>query len=249
MDAQPATALPRVYVFQHIECEDLGTFAEVLAARDFHAAYIRLFASDSVPTDWSRAAALIFLGGPMSVNDEARYAYLTAEKAIIRSGLEHGTPMLGVCLGAQLIACAAGSRVFPGARPEIGWAPMSLTMEGRQDPLLAPLAQLAAVFHWHGETFDLPHGAARLAFSALTMNQAFRLGRSAYGLQFHLEVDAPMIEAWIRAYPNDLGADAEATTRRIVGETGTHVAPLRMAAAEAMHRFLDVVDRARGSCA
>jgi GMP synthase (glutamine-hydrolysing) len=248
MDAPSAATLPRVYVFQHIECEDLGTFAEVLAGRDFRVGYVRLFAGDSVPNDWSRAAALIFLGGPMSVNDEASYAYLAAEKAIIRSGLEHGMPILGVCLGSQLIAAAAGSRVFPGARPEIGWAPVSLTVEGRQDPLLAPLAQLAAVFHWHGETFDLPHGAARLAFSALTVNQAFRLGQSAYGLQFHLEVDAQMIEVWMRAYPNDLGADAEATTRRIVAETATHLAPLRLAAAEAMHRFLDVVDRARGSC-
>jgi GMP synthase (glutamine-hydrolysing) len=248
MDAQSATAPPRVYVFQHIGCEDLGTFAEVLAARDFHADYVRLFAGDSVPTDWSGAAALIFLGGPMSVNDEARHAYLTVEKAIIRRALERRTPLLGVCLGAQLIAAAAGSRVLPGARPEIGWAPVSLTMEGRQDSLLSPLAQLAVVFHWHGETFDLPHGAARLAFSALTMNQAFRLGQTAYGLQFHLEVDAPMILAWMRAYPDDLGADPEATAERIAAETANHVAPLRTAAAEAMHRFLDVVDRARGSC-
>jgi GMP synthase (glutamine-hydrolysing) len=248
MDAQSVTAQARVYVFQHIGCEDLGTFADILAARDVHADHVRLFAGDGMPKDWQRAAALVFLGGPMSVNDEAHYPYLAAEKAVIRSALEQRMPVLGVCLGSQLIAAAVGSRVFPGARPEIGWAPVSLTMEGRQDPVLAPLAQLAAVFHWHGETFDLPHGAARLAFSALTMNQAFRLGQSAYGLQFHLEVDAPMIAAWIRAYPDDLGADAEATTRRIVGETGTHVAPLRMAAAEAMHRFLDVVDRARGSC-
>lgn len=248
MDAQSATVPRRVYVFQHIECEDLGTFAEVLAARGFQFDYVRLFAGSSVPGDWSAAAALIFLGGPMSVNDEGRYAYLAAEKVVIRNALERRMPVLGVCLGAQLIAAAAGSRVFPGARPEIGWAPVSLTMEGRQDALLSSLAQQAEVFHWHGETFDLPRGAVRLAFSALTMNQAFRLGQTAYGLQFHLEVDLPMIQAWMRAYPNDLGADAEATTRRIAGDTATHVVPLRKAAAEAMHRFLDVVDRARGSC-
>ena len=248
MDAQSATARPRVYVFQHVACEDLGTFAEVLAGRGFHTDYVRLFAGDRLPDDWSNAAALIFLGGPMSVNDEARYAYLAAEKVIIRGALERHTPTLAVCLGAQLLAAAAGSRVFPGVRPVIGWAPVSLTTDGRQDPLLAPLAQLAAVFHWHGETFDLPQGAVRLAFSALTMNQAFRLGQTVYGLQFHLEVDAPMIDSWVRAYPNDLGTDAEATARHITAETATHAAPLRTAAVQAMHCFLDIVARARESC-
>jgi len=248
MDAQPATAHSRVYVFQHVACEDLGTFAEVLPARGFAADYVRLFAGDLVPDDWSKAAALIFLGGPMSVNDEERYPYLAAEKAIIRGALARQTPTLGVCLGAQLIASAAGSRVFSGVRPEVGWAAVSLTMEGRQDPMLAPLTDLAAVFHWHGDTFDLPQGGVRLAFSALTMNQAFRLGQAAYGLQFHLEVDVAMIEAWIHAYPTDLGADAAAAARRINTEAATHMAPLRAAASQAMHSFLDVVARARESC-
>jgi GMP synthase (glutamine-hydrolysing) len=247
MRAPSANAHPRVYVFQHVACEDLGTYAEVLAGRGFSAGYIRLFAGDRVPDDWDTAAALIVLGGPMSANDEARYPYLAAEKAILRGAVERDTPVLGVCLGAQLLAAAAGSHVFPGMRPEIGWAPVSLTLDGRQDAMLSALAQVAVVFHWHGETFDLPHGAVRLAFSALTMNQAFRLGRSAYGLQFHLEVDSSMIEAWIDTYSNDLGADADATARRIAAETATHAAALRTAAAHAMHRFLDVVARARES--
>ena len=241
MGAQSATVEPRVYVFQHVACEDLGTFAQVLTARGFQAHYIRPFAGDQIPEDCSHAAALIFLGGPMSVNDEARYAYLTVEKAVIRSALERRTPTLGVCLGAQLLAAAAGARVFAGVRPEIGWAPVSLTMEGRQDRLLAALAQLPCVFHWHGETFDLPHGAVRLAFSALTMNQAFRLGHAAYGLQFHLEVDAAMIEAWMQAYRQDLGTDPEATARQITSDTPTFAALLHAAATHAMHRFLDIV--------
>ncbi len=235
----------RVYVFQHIACEHLGTFAEVLTARGFTAAYVRLFAGDALPGDWSTARALIFLGGPMSANDGARLSYLAAEKVIMRDALDRRIPMLGVCLGAQLLAAAAGSRVFPGARPEIGWEPVSLSVEGRQDAVLSPLARLAAVFHWHGETFDLPPGAVRLAFSALTMNQAFRLGKRAYGLQFHLEVDAPMIDAWVREYPHDLGPDPEAATRRIAADTAQYAGALRAAAAEALHRFLDIVDGAR----
>jgi GMP synthase (glutamine-hydrolysing) len=248
MDAQSTGPPARVYVFQHVACEDLGTFAEVLAARGFVAEHVRLFVGDPIPEDWSDAAALMFLGGPMSVNDESSYPYLADEKAMIRSALARQTPTFGVCLGAQLIAAAAGSHIFPGVRPEVGWAPVSLTMEGRQDPVLAHLAELGAVFHWHGETFDLPHGAVRLAFSPLTMNQAFRLGLTCYGLQFHLEVDPTMIEAWLGAYPNDLGTDADLTARRITEDTGGHAAGLRAAAAKAMHSFLDVVERARGSC-
>jgi len=232
-------AAGRVYVFQHIECETLGTFAEGLVARDFSAVYVRLFAGDAIPDDWRHAAALIFLGGPMSVNDEGRYSYLAAEKALLRDALRQPMPILGVCLGAQLLAAAAGSRVFPGARPEIGWEPISLTMEGRLDPMLSPLAQLAAVFHWHGETFDLPPGATRLAFSALTMNQAFRLGRLAYGLQFHLEVDQAMVDAWVDAYPADLAPDRETAARRITADTALYADVLRAAALDAIARFLD----------
>ncbi len=236
----------RVYVFQHVACEDLGSFAEVLAQRGMRVSYVRLFAGDSLPRDSATAAALIFLGGPMSVNDESRYAYLAPEKALIRRALNDEIPVLGVCLGAQLLAAAAGSRVFPGARPEIGWAPVSLTMEGRQDAFLAGAADQEAVFHWHGETFDLPPGSTRLAFSALTMNQAFLLGRCAYGLQFHLEVTPAMVNAWLHEYAGDLGPDAVAISNRITADTSEFAKPLRAAAVGALNRFIDLVvaDRA-----
>jgi GMP synthase (glutamine-hydrolysing) len=237
----PAMTPESVCVFQHIDCEDLGTFAKVLAARGLRADYVRLFAGDCVPHDWAAAQALVFLGGPMSVNDEQAYAYLAEEKAVIRAALEQHKPILGVCLGAQLLAAAACSRVFPGTRPEIGWEPITLTADGRQDSVLSGVADLAAVFHWHGETFDLPAGATHLASSAITQNQAFRLGSRAYGLQFHLEVDAAMIEAWIRAYPQDLGPHAEAATQRIVRDTVLHADALREAAGRTMSRFLDLV--------
>ncbi len=229
----------RAYVFQHIECEDLGTFAAPLAGRGLHIAYVRLFAGESIPRDCEDARALIVLGGPMSVNDEAEHAYLAAEKAVIRRALERAQPVFGVCLGAQLLAAAAGARVFPGTRPEIGWGPIELTEPGRGDPVLGCVGTLAAVFHWHGETFDLPRGAQRLAASAVTANQAFRLGASAYGLQFHLEVDAAMIEAWVRAYPGDLGADREASARLIAADTARYIGALRIAATAAIEAFVD----------
>ena len=237
----------RIYVFQHVACENLGTFAAVLARRGYRPEYIRLFAGDSIPDDWSLAAALIVLGGPMSVNDAPRLAYLAQERAMLREALGRSQPILGVCLGAQLLAAAAGSQVFAAARPELGWGGVSLTVEGRQDALVASLAEVGSVFHWHGETFDLPLGATRLAFSALTMNQAIRIGTNAYGLQFHLEVDAPMIQSWIREYLQDLGADSRSTAERLAAETAQYVGPLRTAAAAVMNRFLDLVAVATGS--
>jgi GMP synthase (glutamine-hydrolysing) len=238
---------PIVNVFQHVACEDLGTFAAVLCARGFRAQYVRLFAGDTIPDDWSAAAASVFLGGPMSVNDAADFPYLAAEKAVIRGALARRLPVLGVCLGAQLLAAAAGAPVYPGPQREIGWEPVTLTPAGRRDPVLACLAPLARVFHWHGETFDLPAGATHLAASAITNHQAFRIGTNAYGLQFHVEVDPSMIDAWIRAYPNDLGSDAGAATRSIENDTQEFAGPLRAAAAAVMSRFLDAVPSGRAA--
>ncbi len=230
----------RVCVFQHVACEDLGTFAEVITGRGFQARYVRLFAGDRIPSDWPAAGALIYLGGPMSVNDETEHPYLSEERATIRVALEQGKPILGVCLGAQLLAAAAGARIFPGRQPELGWKPIALTADGRQDPVLTGLADLAAVFHWHGETFDLPSGATHLASSTITPHQAFRLGNRAYGLQFHLEVDAAMIETWVDAYRQDLGPHADAARHRIVRDTALHADALHAAARRTMNRFLDL---------
>lgn len=236
----------RVHVFQHVACEDLGSFAEVLERRHYQPIYTRFFAGDPVPQDWETGAALVVLGGPMSANDEDSLPYLQSEKRILRQAIRNEHPVLGICLGSQLLAAAGGARVFQGARPEIGWAPISLTLEGRQDPLLRELAALPSAFHWHGETFDLPPGATRLAFSGLTMNQAFRLGTNAYGLQFHVEVDARMIQAWVKEYPNDLGVDARGTIERIAVDSAQYVKALRSGAAELLGRFLDLVERRAG---
>lgn len=189
-----------VLVFRHVSFEDLGLIAPALAARGLACRYVDWFEDPSAPAPWEEAAGLIFLGGPMSANDQLEW--LRREMVLIEKAWRAGKPVLGVCLGAQLIAKAAGARVYRNAVKEIGWAPLYFTEAASQDGLLAGLSSPEVVFHWHGETFDLPAGAEWLAWTPACRNQAFRLDPAVWGLQFHLEVTPSMIEEWLRAPEN-----------------------------------------------
>jgi GMP synthase (glutamine-hydrolysing) len=144
--------------------------------------------------DSSRYDGLIFLGGPMSANDPL--PYLRTEIGVIERAVMAGTPVLGVCLGAQLMAMALGARVYRNAEREIGWYDIRLANGAASDPVFAGLQQSETVFHWHSDTFDLPAGAELLARSDRTGRQAFRYARASYGMQFHLEVTPQMIVDW-----------------------------------------------------
>ena len=142
----------------------------------------------------AQSSGLILLGGPMSANDPL--PFLHHQLQALEIALVQQIPILGICLGAQLLAKAAGSKVYRNTNKEIGFHDVNLTNEGRADPLLGKLRHTESVFHWHSDTFDLPAGAKHLASSSLTRNQAFRFGESAYGLQFHPEVTPRMIAQW-----------------------------------------------------
>jgi GMP synthase-like glutamine amidotransferase len=153
---------------------------------------------------------LIMMGGPMSVNDEEIYPYLKDEMGLVKEFVAKDKKVFGVCLGAQIMAKALGSKVYVGSEKEIGWYDIELTEDGIRDPLMKKLAvhpragdfwKRFKVFHWHGETFDIPSGAVRLAKSALYPNQAFRHGSSAYAFQFHIEVRKEMIYEWLKDEP------------------------------------------------
>lgn len=176
----------RVQVLQHVPFEGIGSIQSWMDARGIAVSTARLFEGAALPRpddlDW-----LIVMGGPMSVNDEAVYPWLKAEKLLISQAIEAGKTVLGICLGAQLIASALGARVFPDACKEIGWFPVR-RVKGAEASEIAPVfADGLDVFHWHGETFDLPRGAAGFLESDSCANQAFSMGSRVLGLQFHLE--------------------------------------------------------------
>lgn len=202
-------------VIRHVEIEDLGYIGEALEAVGIRPVYVD---AESL-TDGrlvGRVGGLIVLGGPMGAYELDRYPYLQFEIDLIRDTLAAARPILGVCLGAQLLAAAAGARVYPGARgKEIGWAPVQLTELGVDDPLWAGFPETFDTFHWHGDTFDLPADADLLAHSERYV-QAFRLGPSAYGVQFHPEVVPAQLEAWIRVYRLELERE-RLTSQDILG--------------------------------
>jgi GMP synthase-like glutamine amidotransferase len=192
-------------VIQHIAPESAFTIGDALGAAGIQLETRRVFAGDAIPDDASVFDGLVVLGGPMSATSDAGFPSRRAEIDLLADAIRLGIPTLGVCLGAQLLAAAAGAAVTAGhAGPEIGWAPVQLLAESRHDALFAGLPEQLTVLHWHGDTFELPAGAQRLATNATYPNQAFRVGEMAWGLQFHIEVTADAVERFLVAF------DAEA---------------------------------------
>ena len=197
----------RVLVIQHIACEHPGVFGDVMHERGAKAVSVEVDEGDPLP-DWREFDAILVMGGPMGAQDDAEHPWLAPERELVRGAVEAGKPFLGVCLGVQLLATALGARVYEAERPEVGLLEVGLTDEGRDDPLFAGLGDRFVSLQWHGDTFDLPDGAVRLASSPPIPNQAFRFGDGAYGVQFHLEVTGEMAVEWgsIPAYRKSLAA-------------------------------------------
>lgn len=188
----------KILALRHIPFEDLGLIADSLTARDIEYEYADLYAGDE--PDIHSADGLVLMGGPMSANDNL--PYLRREMELIGEAASAGLPILGVCLGSQLIAKALGARVYKNPVKEIGWYKVHWTEAAARDPLHQGLSSSETVFQWHGETFDLPPGAELLATSRACRHQAYRVGSNIYGLQYHLEVTPHIVADWLRQDAN-----------------------------------------------
>jgi GMP synthase (glutamine-hydrolysing) len=237
--------MKEVLIFQHDPLEGPGVFAEILDKQKTKFRIVRLFQGEMPNDDWERISALLILGGAMKTGDEERYPFLRWEKTIIRAAIQDEIPILGICLGAQLIAAARGSNVYSGPVKEFGWHPVSITAHGQLDSLLGYLPERPIVFHWRAEGFDLPAGALRLASTFYYKNQAFRIGKTVYGLQFHLEVTPQMIARWIEERSNELAEVPYTFPDKLVADTQTYFPALKYYAERVLAEFLRRIPNAR----
>lgn len=178
--------------------EPLGSLDRLFRDAGFRIRYVNFHRQPETQLSLDRYHGLIVLGGPMSADDFERHPHLEFEQDAIRASVQSGIPVLGICLGAQLIAASLGGRTQRNCATEIGWGEVMPTQLGKQDPLLRHLHDAEKIFQWHTDTFSLPPNAVHLARSAACEHQAFRIGDTVYGLQFHLEADQPLIARWLR---------------------------------------------------
>jgi GMP synthase-like glutamine amidotransferase len=193
-----------VLFIKHIDIEGPGIIADFLEDNKLSYSVIDLSQGDKVPKLEKDFRAVICLGGPMNVYEEEKYRFLKDEDILLKRIVEKEVPFLGICLGAQLIAKATGAKVTKNPEKEIGWYKIVLNDNGLKDDLFRDFPEVFKVFQWHGDTFGIPHGGKRLAFSELCQNQVLKYGRNIYGIQFHVEVTKDMIIQWADAYNEEL---------------------------------------------
>lgn len=233
----------RFLVFQHIPCEHPGTLKGLMVTRRIAWDTVELDAGHPIPP-LDRYDALLVFGGPMNVDEETRYPWLTEELHAIRDAALRGLPYLGFCLGAQLLAKALGGVVTKAPEPEVGVTSVTLNDAAQDDVLLTRLGPKIPVFQWHGDTFTLPPGSVHLAASGVCRNQAFRYGRAAFGFQFHVEVTPAMVAEWgqVPEYRKALEAlRGPGAMDWLLRATHANAKALEAVCATMFERFLDLV--------
>lgn len=235
----PPSTMKTAVALRHIHVEDLGMLAPLLAARGYAVCHVEAPLEDLTDPALAAADLLVVLGGPIGAGDGGRYPWLADELALIAQRLRDRRPILGICLGAQLIARALGASVHPLGVKEIGFGPVTLTDAGKTS-VLAPLAD-TPVLHWHGDQFDIPAGASHLAGTAIAANQAFAVDAHVLGLQFHLEADPRRLEPWLVAHAGEL-VQAGIDPRVLRAQARSLHSTLPAAAAAVVTRWLNGLD-------
>ncbi len=237
--------MANVCVLRHVACEGIGTIAEALRDRDIGCGEVCTHDGDVVPVEIGDAAGLIVMGGPMGVYDSDRYPFLRDETSLIEDAVKRDVPVLGICLGSQLLASVLGAAVTPGERKEIGWYPVHLAKTAADDGLWNGVDPSFTAFHWHGDVFDLPWGAVPLASSDLTELQAFRYGLCTYGILFHVEVTEASIRGMAETFQEELAEEGLAGPS-ILQEAHEHLPRLQALGSTVFGRWSDRVVKHQG---
>jgi GMP synthase-like glutamine amidotransferase len=233
-------------IFQNAPGEGHGIFADVLDDEGWEQQVIHLYLDEPVPPDWEQSSLLVIMGGPMNVYQEMEFPFLSVETEIINMALKNDFPVIGFCLGAQLMAKVLGARVLKGQKKEIGWYPVYLTHKGKGDPFLRKFPGTFNAFQWHGDTFELPNGADLLVSSDAYFNQAMKIGTMSYGFQFHFEITKDMILEWVTAGRKEIlemGPDAQEKT--IVEDTKKYLLSLHALGRAFFKGYLKKLERLR----
>ena len=226
----------RVLVLQHAEPEHLGHIAEALTQEGVGYTYLRSDLGQPIPKTLDGYQGLIVMGGPQSVYEEDRFPFLRAEKSLAHHAILMNRPVLGVCLGSQILAEVLGSRVYPGSAFELGWKKVRLSSEAAYDPLLNHLQGEITPLHWHGDVYDLPEGAKPIGSSEIASVQGFSWEERAYGFLFHLEMTPAQLAAMVEAFPDDV-ARGSTTPAAIMAEAAEGFAALIEPGLEVFRRW------------
>jgi GMP synthase (glutamine-hydrolysing) len=238
--------MPRLLVFQHVAVETAGTLDPFLRRSGFRLRYVNFERTPDSDPDPRRYDGLVVLGGSMNVDETDAFPHLNTEIEVLKEALAREMPILGICLGAQLLAAALGAEVHPAPVQEIGWYPLQPAAPAGDDALMRHVTHGQPVFQWHSHTFALPADAVHLTSTTTCANQAFRHGSTAYGLQFHPEVDREMIARWLSvpAWRKELeelqGPDH---ARQVHADTHCHIGPATEAALRVFGEFAALFHR------
>ena len=238
-------AAPRVLVLQHAQPEHPGLILDSLRDVGAQVETIRTDLGQPAPPSLGNYAGLIIMGGPQSVYEEGKYPYLRAEKQLARQAIDNNIPLLGVCLGSQVIADVLGSGVHPGPAPELGWKPVKRSEQAANNPVLSALPETFTPLHWHGDVYDLPKGATPIGSSDMTATQGFTYNQNVYALLFHLEMTEAQITEMATLFPEDIRR-ANLEPSALLDETPTRAEALREAAINVFGRWSNLLLSERG---
>jgi GMP synthase (glutamine-hydrolysing) len=232
--------LRKILVLQHVPFEILGTLNPLLKKKGFRVRYINFGRYPDAQPTLEGYHGLIVLGGPMGVNEQDAYGHLKTEITLIQAAVQKNIPILGICLGAQLIAAALGAEITRNPEKEIGWYAVTPTKVGELDPLFKHFQGTETIFQWHGDSFALPKDSVLLASSQTCRNQAFRYNHNIYGFQFHLEVDEPLINRWltIPMHAAELAALPQTSAEHIRAQTQQYIENTSMLSENVFLSFL-----------